>query len=109
MCDEEVKDILVIKEIFKFINKKQLFCTVVIERDYSIIVYDKIRILEITEHGCKFRSFINKATLVDTFNFDTVKELRLETEIEKVYNKGDETDSRWYLLDIEEDKEIEKS
>lgn len=105
MCDEDVKDISSIKGIFQFILEKQLYCSVVIEADdYKLFVYDKIRIVKIDEDGCKFRYFANKATLTDYFKYKNIKELKLETEIEKVYNNGDNSDSRWYLLDIDEEK-----
>lgn len=103
MCDENVKDISSIKTIFKFIYDKQLFCSFILEIDYRLFCYEKVRILTIEEDECSFRAFRNKSTVKDTFKYVDVKELRLETEIEKVCNNENDKDTRWYLLDIEED------
>ena len=103
VCDDDISDISVIKTILGTIFKNSLFCSFAIEVDYQAIYIKKARILELKEDFFYYRSFIEKAVIKDRAKYTSLKELRLETEIEQIINKKD-NDNRWLLLDMEEEQ-----
>jgi len=103
VCDDDISDISTIKTILGVIQKKQLFCSFVIEADYQLVYISKARILDLGEEFFNYRSFTKRATVKDRSNYKDLKELRLETEIEQIVSK-DDRDDRWLLLDLDDEE-----
>ena len=102
ICDDNVTDLETIQLILQTIKDKQLFCSFVAEINYNIIYCTKARILSLDGDYFHYRAFNNKATVKDRARFDELREVKVETEIEKTVDPGDK-DNRWFLLDIEEE------
>ena len=100
MCDENIEDVEIIKKILEKIKEKQIFCSLIFESNFYVRSYPKVRILEVNDNEFGFRSFVNNACMRDSLQYDQLKELRIETEIEEDINKN-EKNNRWQLLDFE--------
>ena len=102
VCDENVNDPETIKLILNTICQKSFFCSFVIERNYNVFYCAKARILSVDDEIFTYRSFIKKATMKDSAKIGELRELKVETEIEKIVDKAGEKDDRWLVLDLEE-------
>ena len=98
ICNDDVKDLNVIKNLLEQLKNKELFCSITLGSEHQN--FPKTRIFEIKEQCFGYRSFFDGATIVDYAEYKNIKELKIETTIEKMTNINDQ-DSRWNLLDFE--------
>ena len=100
VCEDNIVDVSVIKSILEGIKNKSLFCSLTVEIDFQIAFHPKVRILEVNESHFKYRAFSNHAMMKNKLEYNSIKEICLETETVQVCDSKDK-DSRWYLLDLE--------
>ena len=104
VCDEDVSDLKIIAELLRTVKEKELFCSIVLEKNYYINYHPKVRIISVSDKKFAYRCFSNKATMKDETEIEYLKELKVETEIEKMIEKHGK-DNRWMLLDLEDEDE----
>jgi len=101
--DDDIDDIETIKAILNSIMDRKLYCSVTVQESYHINYLSKVRILKVCDASFDFRVFQEWVTLKDSARYEDLKELKVETEIDKVMDTDDK-DNRWLLLDLEEEK-----
>jgi len=101
LCDTIVNEQPAVKEILTQIMARNLYCSMIVEGKSQYCVLDKVRILDVLSDGFKYASFRGNISVKDSCKYESLRELKVESEVMKEVTSVDEPqDDRWSLLDL---------
>lgn len=100
VCDTIVKDDKIIKEIVQQVCKKNIYCSMVLNRNGLTLSFPKTRIVDTSDNGFQYITFRDVASVKDTSTYENIKELKVESEIIKKEENNPTQDELFLTLDF---------